>query len=76
MQLPPPLSWLYKTWMAFSHFLGMIMSRVILTLLWIVGFGSYAVILTIIRLIRKTPPKTTHWQIPPEEFEGRLHYQF
>ncbi|OGJ56886.1 hypothetical protein A3H22_02730 [Candidatus Peribacteria bacterium RIFCSPLOWO2_12_FULL_55_15] len=76
MHLPPPLSWLYAGWMAFSHVLGMIMSKIILTLLWIAGFGSYAVILTIIHLIRKTPPKTTCWQIPPEEFEGRLKYQF
>ena len=44
--------------MAFSHILGMIMSTIILTILWIVGFGIYAVILKIVTLparFRKSP---------------------
>lgn len=76
MTLPPPFSWLYKGWMVFSHLLGMIMSKIILTLLWIVGFGLYAIVLKAINLVKKEPPKITYWQIPPEEFEGRLKYQF
>lgn len=76
MRLPPPLSWLYAGWMAFSHILGMVMSKIILTLLWIVGFGLYAIVMKAIHLIKGEPPKITYWQIPPEEFEGRLKYQF
>ena len=44
--------------MAFSHILGMIMSTIILTILWIVGFGIYAVILKIVTLparFRRSP---------------------
>lgn len=76
MNLPPPLSWLYRGWMAFSHVLGMIMSKVILTVLWIVGFGFYAIVLQCIRLVKREPPKQSYWEVPPEEFEGRLKYQF
>ena len=76
MNLPPPLSWLYKAWMAFSHLLGMIMSTIILTLLWIVGFGIYAIALKIVYIVKRKPPKLSYWEIPPEEFEGRLKYQF
>lgn len=76
MHLPPPLSWLYAGWMAFSHILGMVMSKIILTILWIVGFGLYAIVIKAIRLVKGEPSKVTYWQIPPEEFEGRLKYQF
>lgn len=76
MRLPTPLSWLFIGWMAFSHVLGMVMSKIILTLLWIVGFGLYAIVLKVIHIVRKEQPKATYWQIPPEEFEGRLKYQF
>lgn len=62
MSLPFPLRALWRGWMAFSHVLGMIMSTIILTILWIVGFGIYAIILRIIQIpsfFRKTPE--TYW---------------
>lgn len=58
MNLPFPLQVLWRGWTAFSHILGMIMSTIILTILWIVGFGLYAVILKIVTfpaLFRKVP---------------------
>lgn len=76
MNLPPPFSWLYRGWMAFSHVLGMIMSAIILTILWIVGFGFYAIALKVANLMKRKQPKPSYWEIPPEEFEGRLKYQF
>lgn len=76
MNLPPPFSWLYRGWMAFSHVLGMVMSRLILTLLWIVGFGIYAVVFKVIHLVQRKTLKPSYWEAPPEEFEGRLKYQF
>lgn len=76
MKLPPPFSWLYAGWMTFSYILGIVMSTIILTILWIVGFGLYAVVLKMVRFMRKESPKETYWHIPPEEFEGRLKYQF
>ncbi|HLD08332.1 MAG TPA: hypothetical protein VJB60_04690 [Candidatus Peribacterales bacterium] len=50
MEVPLPLRFLWKGWMGFSHILGMVMSTIILTALWIVGFGIYAIILKIILL--------------------------
>lgn len=53
MYLPPPFSWLYDAWMAFSKLLGMVMSKIILTVLWIVGFGIYGIIHKIVGLFVK-----------------------
>ena len=61
MKLPPPLSWFYDAWMEFSHVLGRIMSTIILTVLWIVGFGTYAVVLKIMRLIRPENATGSTW---------------
>jgi len=58
MKIPEPLLPLYNAWMKFSHVLGLIMSTIILTILWIVGFGLYAIVLRIIhipRLFKKHP---------------------
>ncbi len=78
MKLPPPFSWFYDAWMAFSHALGMVMSKIILTILWIVGFGTYGIILKIIKLFRSraSPCDDTYWidvpPLPPDD----LHHQF
>jgi len=77
MTLPFPLRQLFRGWMAFSHILGMIMSTIILTILWIVGFGIYAVILKIITLparFRKEPD--SFWiEVKPEPIEN-MRYPF
>ncbi|MDP7477042.1 MAG: hypothetical protein QF442_01180, partial [Candidatus Peribacteraceae bacterium] len=44
-KLPPPISWIYALWKKFSHVLGIIMTFIILTVLWIVGFGVYAIVM-------------------------------
>ena len=77
MRLPPPLSWFAEAWMEFSRVLGMIMSKVILTILWIVGFGIYGIILKIVRLfVRKSRAPGTYWiDLPPAQ-SGDLHRQF
>ena len=60
MYLPPPLRQIYDAWMGFSRAIGRVVSFVILTVLWIVGFGAYAIIG---RLIRKKPSGSpaTYW---------------
>ncbi len=52
-RLPPPLKWIYAAWKKFAELLGIVMSFIILTILWIVGFGTYAVILKIITVPRR-----------------------
>lgn len=77
MKLPPPISWFYDAWMEFSKALGMVMSKIILTILWIVGFGAYAVILKIIRLfVKKAETPGTYWIDVPPTAPDDLHHQF
>lgn len=77
MKLPPPFNWLYDAWMAFSHVLGMVMSKIILTILWIVGFGSYGIARKIIFLfVKKAEAPGTYWiDVLPTEPDD-LHHQF
>ena len=76
MNLPPPLNWLYKGWMAFSHALGMVMSKIILTILWLVGFGIYGIILKIYKLFTsKNETKDSYW-IDVSQEQSDLHRQF
>ena len=74
MNLPPPLSWFYEAWLEFSRVLGMIMSWIILTILWIVGFGIYGVIRKIIRIFIKEPVRQTYWLDAAQDTD--LHRQF
>ncbi len=61
-KLFPPISWIYALWKKFSHVLGIVMSFIILTILWIVGFGIYAVILKIITLPKRFQKEPhTYW---------------
>lgn len=71
MKLPTVLQQLYDVWMMFSHALGRVMSFLLLTLLWIIGIGSYALIRKCIMLVKGEP---TGWQ--PAEAESNLEYQF
>ncbi|MBT3293284.1 hypothetical protein HN512_02880 [Candidatus Peregrinibacteria bacterium] len=57
--LPPPFNVQHKAWMKFSHILGIIMSKIILSILWIVGFGLYAIIWRLCHLKKKK--KDSYW---------------
>lgn len=77
MNLPPPLNWLYKGWMAFSHALGMVMSKIILTLLWIIGFGSYGIVMKVMSLCsKKNLHPETYWVDTPPDFKDSMKHQF
>lgn len=76
MTLPPPFSWFYDAWLEFSKALGMVMSKIILTILWIVGFGSYGIMRKIIFLFTtKNASQDSYW-IDVSKEEGDLHRQF
>lgn len=61
-QLVPPFSWFYKAWMKFSHILGRIMSWILLTILWIVGFGIYGIVMKLVKLFKPKPHRVaTYW---------------
>jgi len=76
MKLPPPLNYLWKGWMAFSNVLGMIMSKVILTVMWLAVFSIYGVILKIVMLFKPKKKSDTYWVNPPKKIENDLRHQF
>jgi len=76
MKLPAPLRWIRDGWMAFSHLLGLIMSKIILTIVWIVLFSIYGVIQKIISLLRPEKPQASYWVDPPAEAPDALRHQF
>ena len=74
-KLPPPISWLYALWKKFSHVLGIVMSFLILTVLWIVGFGTYAIIIKIVTFPKRFASKPqTYWiDVAPSTAESMKH---
>lgn len=61
--------------MRFSHVLGYIMSTILLTILWVVVFGAYAIVLKIICLF-KTPSHTDTYWIDISNESTDMQYQF
>jgi hypothetical protein len=74
-KLFPPISWIYALWKKFSHVLGIVMSFVILTILWIVGFGIYAIIMRVITLPKRfKPDPDSYWiDCEPTTIESMKH---
>lgn len=63
--------------MAFSRILGLIMSTIILTILWIIGFGFYAIVLKLIGIpsrFRKAPE--TFWLSCKSDPIEHIQYPF
>ncbi len=61
MRLPPPFSWLWSGWMAFSHLLGKVMSFIILTVFWLIGIGIYGIIAKLIKVAKPKKNLQTYW---------------
>lgn len=74
-RLPPPISWIYAAWKKFSHVLGIVMSFLILTVLWIVGFGIYAIVLRIITFPKrfKADPNSYWIDCEPTTVDSMKH---
>lgn len=74
-KLFPPLSWIYSLWKKFSHVLGIIMSFLILTILWVIGFGIYAIILKIITFPKRfSKDPHSYWiEVEPTTPESMKH---
>lgn len=56
--------------------IGRVMSFLILTCLWLVVFGLYALIMKILRLLRITKPPVTGWHPVAQDPPEHMHYQF
>ncbi|MBU2259985.1 hypothetical protein KKC44_05275 [Patescibacteria group bacterium] len=77
MTCPKLLQPFWKAWCTFSNVLGRVMSFIILTILWLVLFGIYAIILKILSIHKlwKKPPDT-YWVDPLLEVPNGMHHQF
>ncbi len=71
MPLPRCFIILKNSWMKVSHFIGRVMSFILLTVLWIIMFGLYSIIWKITSLFKKSP-YTTHWKPSPTTDAGHL----
>jgi hypothetical protein len=62
--------------MAFSKVLGRIMSAIILTVLWIIGFGIYGIIAKLIRVRQSKTVPDTYWlplePLPADHWERQF----
>ncbi len=67
---------LKKYYMEVIEPIGRVMSFIILTFLWLVVFGIYAIITKILRAIGIMKPAPTGWQDSPPEPPENVHYQF
>ena len=76
MRVPPPLSWLWEGWKLFSHAFGRMMSFLILTVLWVVGFGIYGIVIRTVLLFRKEEKKSSHWVDLEPMGDDSLTHQF
>lgn len=61
MKIPGFLRPLYDAWMAFSKVLGKVMSAILLTVVWVVLFGAYAIVMKIAALFRKKADGPSTW---------------
>lgn len=75
-RLPPPLSWFYEAWMEFSKVLGRVMSAIILTILWLVGFGAYGIVIKVVRLFAGEQARDSYWLEVKKHPEDSLKHQF
>ncbi len=74
MKLPEWLQAVKDVWMKFSHAIGFVMSKILLTVLWIVVFGIYGIVHMIGKMFSEAPaPK---WLDMDPEFEDSMRHQF
>jgi len=76
MHLPLPLQRLYDLWMRFAHLLGRIVSFLLLSILWLFGFGIYGIALRVAKSIRPEPSRDSYWIDVPPKMADDMRHQF
>ncbi len=74
MRIPAPLQPAYDAWMAFSKALGRVMSFIILTVLWVVGFGIYGIVKKIMNVVTAKSQTNSYWL--PADVNTDMNRQF
>ncbi len=76
-KLPTPIRQIFALWEMFSNVLGIVMSFIILTVLWIVGFGTYGIITKIITLPKRFKAEPdTYWITATSSTKDSMKHQF
>lgn len=73
MKLPRPLEVLWNGWKTISHAIGRVMSFIILSVLWVVAIGIYALILRLTGGARRAAPATYWIPVKPQQADDLLH---
>lgn len=73
MRIPQSLKPIAALWMKMSHAIGVVMSTIILSILWLVLFGLYAIVLKIVALFGRPPKRETYWNDVSEETSDYQH---
>lgn len=76
ISLPSPLRWLWEGWKRVSRAIGIAMSFIVLTVLWIVAFGLYALVMKCGKLFRRTPLPATYWRDVDPDYPESLSHGF
>ena len=76
VQLPRPLQRAKDLWMAMSHAMGRVVSWILLSILWALVFGVYALIMKSARLFRRSGAPDSYWKPCPPEFPESMRHQF
>ena len=65
---------IWKGWKKFAHFLGVIMSHIILTLFYFIIFGLVAIIKKFVNLFSKSESHSSYW-IKKSQIEKTSNYE-
>ncbi len=73
MKIPKALRPLYDGWMTVSHMIGLVMSSIILSILWVLVFGAYAVVIKTVSLFGAKRKAASYWADVSEEVPDYQH---
>jgi len=76
MHCPKYLQPFWRAWLAFSHALGRVMSFVIHTVLWLVFFSVYGIMLKVLYLFQSKKEPKTYWVDPLPDVPDGIGVQF
>lgn len=67
MVIPKVLRPAWNAWMTVGHAIGVVMSSILLTILWVFLFGAYAISLKFIALFARHKKRDSYWWDVTEE---------
>ena len=75
MRIPRFLRGIWELWKKITHAIGTAISAIFLSVLWVLGIGSYALITKLHRLLKKNGSPTSYW-LDVDQETADVRYQF